>query len=58
MNARWIRQMFVVLTPSMRMLFELRLAPLTLNTSARDGLDGTECASAGGVNPGRTRNMY
>ena len=51
-------QMFVVLTPSMRMLFELRLAPLTLNTSARDGFEGTECASAGGVKPGRTRNKY
>ena len=51
-------QMLVVLTPSIRMLLELRLAPLTLNTSARDGLDGTECASAGGVKPGSTRNKY
>ncbi len=50
--------MLVVLTPSMRTLFELRLAPLTLKTSARDGLEGTEWASAGGVNPGSTRNRY
>ena len=32
--------MLVVLTPSMRMLLELRLAPLTLKTSARDGFGG------------------
>src|ERR671934_215438 len=51
-------QTFVVLTPSIRMLLELRLAPLTFNTSAGDGLDGTECASAGGVKPGITRNKY
>src|SRR5438093_13391459 len=51
-------QTLVVLTPSIRMLFELRLAPLTLNTRARDGFDGTECASAGGVKPGSTRNRY
>src|SRR5882672_7526323 len=51
-------QMFVVLTPSIRMLLELRLAPLTLKTSAREGFDGTECASAGGVKPGNTRNRY
>src|SRR5205823_6706101 len=56
--ATWGSQIFVVLTPSIRMLLELRLAPLTLNTSARDGLDGTECASAGGVKPGSTRNRY
>ena len=47
-------QMFVVLTPSIRVLFELRLAPFTLKTIARDGFDGIECASAGGVNPGIT----
>src|SRR5215204_2105218 len=51
-------QMLVVLTPSMRTLLELRLAPLTLKTRARDGFDGTECASAGGVKPGSVRNMY
>ena len=31
--------MFVVLTPSIRVLLELRLAPFTLNTSAREGFD-------------------
>jgi hypothetical protein len=46
----------VLLTPSIRVLFELRLAPFTLNTSAREGFEGIECASSGGVNPGRTRN--
>src|SRR5688572_1144832 len=35
-------QMFVVLTPSIRVLLELRLAPFTLKTSARDGFEGTE----------------
>ena len=44
--------MFVVLTPSIRVLFELSLAPFTLKTSAREGFDGIECASAGGVKPG------
>src|SRR5712692_4489392 len=56
--ATWGSQILVVLTPSIRMLLELRLAPLTLKTSARDGFDGTECASAGGVKPGSTRNRY
>ncbi len=50
--------MLVVLTPSIRVLFELREAPLTLNVSARDGLDGTECASDGGVKPGITLNKF
>jgi hypothetical protein len=44
----------VVLTPSILVLFELLLAPLTLNSSARDGFDGIEWGSTGGEIPGRT----
>ena len=39
----------------MRVLLPWLLAPLTLNVSARDGFDGMECASAGGVKPGSGR---
>ena len=46
----------VELTPSMRVLLPWLLAPLTLNVSARDGFEGTECASAGGVKPGSVTN--
>src|SRR5438105_13451740 len=49
-------QILVELIPSMRVLFDERLEPLTLKTSERDGLDGTECASAGGVKPGSVLN--
>src|SRR6266496_1005928 len=45
----WGSQTFVELTPSMRVLLELRLAPFTLNTSEREGVEGTEWASWGGV---------
>src|SRR2546426_9459762 len=41
----------VELAPSMRVLFELRPEPLTLNASAREGLVGTEWALAGGAKP-------
>ena len=46
----------VELAPSIRVLFELRLEPLTLKASAREGFVGTECAFAGGANPGSVRN--
>ena len=49
--------MFVVLAPSRRVLFELRLAPLTLNCRAREGFVGMECAFSGGENPGRARKI-
>ena len=42
---------YVEVTPSIRVLFAL-LAPLTLKTCARDGLEAIECASPGGVKPG------
>src|SRR5712692_1998004 len=48
--------MTVELAPSIRVLFELRLDPFTLKASAREGLVGTECAFAGGANPGSVRN--
>ena len=53
MCGNWIT---VELAPSMRVLFELRLAPFTLNASARDGLVGIECAFCGGAKPGSVRN--
>jgi hypothetical protein len=42
-------QTLVALAPSMRMLFDARLPPLTLKTSEREGFGGTECAFSGGV---------
>jgi hypothetical protein len=46
----------VELTPSIRVLLPWLLAPLTLNVSAREGLEGIEWASAGGVKPGSVTN--
>src|SRR5260370_5584009 len=51
-------QMFVALAPSIRTFTELRVVPFTLNVSARDGFDGTECALAGGVKPGSVANTF
>ena len=48
--------MCVELAPSMRVLLELRLVPLTLKASAREGLVGIECAFCGGAKPGSVRN--
>ena len=40
----------------MRVLFDERLAPLTLKTSERDWFDLIERAFSGGVMPGSARN--
>jgi hypothetical protein len=48
--------MLVLLAPSTRVLLMLRLVPLTLNTSAREGFDGIEWALPGGENPATVRN--
>src|SRR5262249_52238193 len=42
----------------MRVLFDERLAPLTLKTSERDGFDGIEGAFSGGVMPGSVRERF
>src|SRR5438094_10632046 len=49
-------QTFVPVTPSMRGLLELLLAPLTLNVRARDGFEGIEWVLPGGLQPGSVLN--
>ena len=53
-----VSQTLVAPAPSMRVLFDERLAPLTLKTSERYWFDLIERAFSGGVTPGSARNKF